>query len=133
MSIGTKKEKAGIAYLKAVKSWDYELNKTRSIGLLNTAINLLNPDVDFFHWARLATKKAEIYKESKEYKKAIDTLKRIQSIAREQQDAQLFTQSTVLLTEIYLDSEQYSQIHLLLDELEPFNSQQLRFGQFIRY
>ncbi len=133
VSIGTKKEKADIAYLKAVQSWDYELNKTRSIGLLNTAINLLNPDVDFFDWARLATKKAEIYKESKEYKKAIDTLKRIQSIAREQQDAQLFTQSTVLLTEIYLDSEQYSQIPLLLDELEPFNSQQLRFGQFIRY
>ena len=133
VSIGTKKEKAGIAYLKAVQSWDYELNKTRSIGLLNTAINLLNPDVDFFDWARLATKKAEIYKESKDYKKAIETLKRIQSIARDQQDAQLFTQSTVLLAEIYLDSERHSQIPLLLDELEPFNSQQLRFGQFIRY
>lgn len=132
-SIGTKKEKADIAYLKAVQSWDYELNKTRSIGLLNTAIGLLNPDVDFFDWARLATKKAEIYKRSKDYKKAINTLKHIQSIARAQQDAQLFTQSTVLLAEIYLDSERHSEIPLLLEELEPFNSQQLRFGQFIRY
>lgn len=131
--LGSNSDLANIAYLKAIKLWDYEKNKREAVDLLDHAIRPLSKEDNFFYWTRLLLKKAEIHMESQDYKASENVMYELKKVALERDDIQLLFDANVFLGEVALEQNKTTDIPFLLNELDEFETKNLRFSTFIRY
>lgn len=133
IELGSNTDLANIAYLKAIKLWDYEKNKREAVELLNQAMRPLNIEDNFFDWTRLLLKKAEVLMESQDYMASEKVMYELKKVALERDDVQLLFDANVFLAEVALAQNKSTDIPLLLNQLDEFETNNLRFSTFIRY
>ncbi|NBW70351.1 MAG: hypothetical protein EBR32_02915, partial [Bacteroidetes bacterium] len=104
--LGSNSDLANIAYLKAIKLWDYEKNKREAVDLLDHAID---------------------------YKASENVMYELKKVALERDDIQLLFDANVFLGEVALEQNKTTDIPFLLNELDEFETKNLRFSTFIRY
>jgi CHAT domain-containing protein len=131
--LGTQADRANIAYLKAIKLWDYQKNKIEAVRLLEEAIALLDLEKDFLDWTRLSLKLADILMETHEYLASEKVLNGLRKVALARKDVQLLFDANVFLGELFFIQNKPSNVPIILQELDEFKTKNLRFSTFVRY